>query len=509
MQASSAEELLEHYELIEQRRSSLGYDIDGVVYKVDRLDWQARLGFVSRSPRWAIAHKFAAEKATTVVREIAIQVGRTGALTPLARLDPVTVGGVVVSNATLHNADEIARLDVRVGDTVRIQRAGDVIPQVLGVMLDKRPASSSPFQFPSTCPACGSHVVQEVNPRTGRRDVVRRCTGGLICPAQQVERLKHFVSRRAFDIDGLGDKQVAAFHEAGLIHTPADIFTLGTRNASFDPPIREREGWGETSERNLFEAIDARRTIDLGRFIFALGIRHVGETTGKLLARNFGSWDAIRQAVDAAGQERPGPAYRRMIAIDGIGAKTVAAIAARVRTDLALGGSSDTAAVLRAATTTRIADRLEKTYGDASAAVEALETVADQLPGPAYAELIAADGLGEEVADALIEFFAEEHNVQAVEALLDEVQTVTDTATASNSPVAGKTVVFTGSLTRMTRDEAKAMAERLGAKVSGSISGKTDLLVAGEKAGSKLKKAQSLGVETLDEDGWLSLVGAQ
>ena len=499
--------LIDHYRRIEAERASLGYDIDGVVYKVDRLDLQRRLGFVSRSPRWAIAHKFPAEKATTIVRGIEVQVGRTGALTPVARVDPVTVGGVVVSNATLHNADEIARLDVREGDTVRIQRAGDVIPQVLGVELGKRPVGATPYAFPDRCPACDSHVVQETNPRTGRRDVVRRCTGGLVCPAQAVERLKHFVSRRAMDVDGLGEKQVKAFHDWGLIATPGDIFTLRARNGTaFEPPIREREGWGEQSERNLFDAIDARREIDLGRFVFALGIRHVGETTANLLARTYGSWGAIAAAVAAAAGERPGPAFRRMIAIDGVGEKTARTLAAKLRSLEELRGGE--ASALASIATARVTERLVEAYGSEGEAMAALREVADELPGPAYADLIAIDGLGEEVADALIEFLDEPHNRDVVAALLDEVTPVAEAVGTTSSPISGKTVVFTGTLTRMTRDEAKAMAERLGAKVSGSVSARTDLLVAGEKAGSKLRKASELGVETLDEDGWLALVEA-
>ena len=508
-----AEDALKHYRRIEEKRANLGYDIDGVVYKVDDLALQRRLGFVSRAPRWAIAHKFPAERATTVVRGIEVQVGRTGAVTPVARLDPVTVGGVVVSNATLHNADEIARLDVRVGDTVRVQRAGDVIPQVLEVVLDRRPEGTQPYAYPDECPACGSNVVAEVNPRTGRTDVVRRCTGGLVCPAQAVERLKHFVSRRALDIDGLGDKQVAAFYASGLIALPHDIFTLRARNETFGVPIRDRDGWGEQSEANLFRAIDARREIALGRLIFALGIRHVGETTGNLLARTHGSWEAVAAAIVAAIDERPGPAYRRMIAVNGVGEKTVRTMAAKLRTSEALalekdrdgdGDGKGDGAGLRSITTPRIVGLLAEAYGDEAAALAALREVADQLPGPAYEELTSVDGLGEEVADALCDFMAEPHNVEAVDLLMAQVSPFVET-TAASGDLAGKTVVFTGTLTKMTRDEAKAMAERMGAKVSGSVSARTDLLVAGEKAGSKLKKAQSLGVATLDEDGWLEL----
>jgi DNA ligase (NAD+) len=427
---ASVDDMLEAYGEIETARAALGYDIDGVVYKVDRLDWQARLGFVSRSPRWALAHKFPAERATTIINEIDIQVGRTGQLTPVAKLQPVTVGGVVVSNATLHNEDEIKRKDVRAGDTVIIQRAGDVIPQVVEVVADKRPKTSEPFTFPEICPACGSHAVREVNPRTGKPDAARRCTGGLICPAQAVERLKHFVSRNAFDIEGLGAKQVEAFYHDGLIASPGDIFTLEGRDKRHTTPLATRDGWGELSAQNLFAAINERREIGLDRFIFALGIRHVGETTARLLARSFGTMEALMAVMAEAGDK----------------------------------------------------------------------------DGQAYRDLIAIDGIGEVVADAAVAFFAEAHNRDVLAALLAEVTPQPVEMAAADTPVAGKTIVFTGSLERMTRAEAKARAESLGAKVSGSVSARTDLVVAGPGAGSKLKKAKELGVETLSEDDWLALL---
>ena len=430
---TGVEELLDHHHAIEAQRAELGYDIDGVVYKLDDLKLQERLGFVSRSPRWALAHKFQAEKATTVLEGIEIYVGRTGALTPVARLKPVTVGGVVVTSATLHNEDEIARKDVREGDTVNIQRAGDVIPQVLVVVLERRAPDSKPYEFPKTCPACGSHAVREVNPRSGKEDVVRRCTGGLICPAQRVERLKHFVSRNAFDIEGLGAQRIEEFYRDGLIAGPQDIFTLETRDRRSLTKLANREGWGETSAKNLFAAIEARRRIPLNRFIFALGIVHVGETNAKLLARHFGSIEALRDTAIAA------------------------------------------------------ADRESE----------------------AYAELTSLGGVGEVVADALVEFFKEPHNRDMLEALIAEVTPEPLEQTRSDSPVAGKTVVFTGSLEKMTRDEAKAMAERLGAKVAGTVSKKTDIVVAGPGAGSKLAKAKDFGVEVMDEDAWLTLAGRQ
>jgi DNA ligase (NAD+) len=391
---------------------------------------QARLGFVSRSPRWAIAHKFSAEQATTILEAIDIQVGRTGALTPVARLKPVTVGGVVVSNATLHNEDEIARKDVRVGDTVIVQRAGDVIPQI--VQMVERGADSMPYVFPKVCPACGSHAEREEK-ASGKSDAVRRCTGGLICPAQRVERLKHFASRNAFDIEGLGDKIVEEFYADGLIMSPQDIFTLEQRDGRSLKKLKDRDGWGESSVKNLFAAIEARRKIALDRFIFALGIRHVGETTARVLARTYGSAQVLRDQMK-------------------------------------LAAASD--------------------------------------ENEARAELTAIDGIGDVVAEALIQFFDEPHNVEIFDALLKEVEPQALAAVAASSPVSGKTVVFTGALERMTREEAKAMAERLGAKVAGSVSKKTDLLVAGPGAGSKLKDAEKFGVEVIDEAQWFERIGA-
>jgi DNA ligase (NAD+) len=417
-----------HHE-IEAGRAGLDYDIDGVVYKIDRLDWQQRLGFVSRNPRWALAHKFPAEKATTVVKAIDIHVGRTGALTPIARLEPVTVGGVVVSNATLHNADEIERLGVRIGDTVTIQRAGDVIPQVLGVVLKNRPKGSKPYKFPSHCP-CSLHtaVVRDTT-ATGGEGVVARCTGEFACPHQKIEHLKHFVSRRAFDIEGLGEKQIALFFEQGFIKEPADIFTLEARNAKIK--LEEQEGYGELSVRNLFGAIEARREIALERFVYALGMRHVGETTARALARGYGSWPAFHDAC-------------------------------------------------------------------VKVAANDLDT---------RAEMDNLDQIGETVIDSIATYFGEEHNRGIVERLTAQVKILDAEKPAADSVVAGKTVVFTGSLEKMTRDEAKAMAERLGAKVAGSVSQKTDYVVAGPGAGSKLGKAKDLGVTVLTEDEWFDLVG--
>jgi DNA ligase (NAD+) len=403
-------------------RSGLGYDIDGVVYKIDDLALQRRLGFVGRAPRWAIAWKFPAEQATTILREIRIQVGRTGALTPVGELEPVNVGGVLVARATLHNEDEIARKDIRVGDTVVLQRAGDVIPQIVSVVLDRRPEGSEPYLFPQTCPACGSHAVRPPG------EVVRRCTGGLICPAQRVERLIHFVSRPAFDIDGLGDKTIQEFYDEGWLHGPADVFKLPDREAE----IATREGWGKLSARNLSRAIRARQTIPLERFIFALGIRRIGSTNAKLLARHYGSyvnWLAQMLAAQQLGSDER----------------------------LALGSIS---------------------------------------------------GIGPTIAEELVDFFGETRNVETLRELAAEL-TIQDAAPAeaADSPIAGKTVVFTGTLETLTRPEAKARAESLGAKVTDSVSKKTDIVVVGADAGSKARKATELGVRTMTEAEWRDLVG--
>lgn len=422
--------VIETYRKIELQRAALGYDIDGVVYKINRLDWQNRLGFVSRSPRWAIAHKFPAEKAVTVLKDIEIQVGRTGALTPVAKLEPVTVGGVVVQNATLHNADEIERKDIRIGDTVIVQRAGDVIPQVVEVILDKRPSSSKAFQFPKTCPACGSHAIRAINPKTKKPDAVTRCTGGLICPAQAVERLKHFVSRNAFDIEGLGAKQIEAFYEEGRVMAPADIFTLQERNARGTKKLQDKEGWGALSAQNLFQAIENKRNISFKRFVYALGIRHVGETTARVLAKTYGAFENFYNALKEAKNDS----------------------------------------------------------------------------NEAYEELVNIDGIGDVVAEEIVEFFKEEHNIRALEALLQQVNIDPFIANNITSPIQGKTVVFTGKLEKLSRNEAKATAERLGAKVAGSVSKKTDYVVAGPGAGSKLKKAEELNLDVFTEEQWLELI---
>jgi DNA ligase (NAD+) len=423
---NTVDECLKYYEEVQHKRASLGYDIDGVVYKIDRLDLQDRLGFVSRSPRWAVAHKFPAEQAESVVERIEVYVGRTGALTPVAHIKPVTVGGVVVQNVSMHNEDEVARKDVRVGDTVVVQRAGDVIPQLVRVVLDRRPKGTKSYRMPEICPICGSHAVREVNPKTGEPEAVRRCVNTLSCPAQAVERLYHFASRYAFDIEGLGGKTVQEFFQDGLLKEPADIFLLEKRYASGPKAIAAREGWGETSATKLFNAINARRTIPLDRFILALSIPHVGESTAKLLARNFHSLDAFLKAMR---------------------------------------------------------DK------------EAAE------------ELDSIEGIGDVMAKAITDFFAEEHTTKALDRLLDHINVTDVAAHSSRSPVAGKTIVFTGSLEKMTRSEAKARAESLGAKVAGSVSKKTDLVIAGPGAGSKLSEAAKLNIKVISETEWLELIG--
>ncbi|QJE72250.1 NAD-dependent DNA ligase LigA [Aerophototrophica crusticola] len=434
----SRDELLAYYEQIGKERSSLPFDIDGVVYKVNDLALQERLGFRTRTPRWATAHKFPAEQARTLLKSITIQVGRTGALTPVAELEPITVGGVVVSRATLHNADEIRRKDIRVGDTVIIQRAGDVIPQVVSVIPEARPADSAEFTFPDHCPECGSQAVREDG------GVVSRCTGGLVCPAQAVERLRHFTSRNAFDIEGLGIERIQLFFDQGRIRTPADIFTLEAREEQRLDRLVTMTGFGKKSVENLFRAIEARRTIGLDRFIFALGIRQVGEATAKLLARNYRTAENWRdRMLEAAGERAAAPNQPKA-----------------------------------------------------------------ELVGDAYADLCRIEQIGMSVADDIVQFFGEEHNLKALDDLLAQVtvqEFVPPRVTAS--PVLGKTVVFTGTLTTMGRSEAKAKAEALGAKVSGSVSAKTDYLVVGEDAGSKAAKARELGVTTLTEQEWLALIG--
>ncbi len=478
---STTGQMLDHYRAIEEQRAILGYDIDGVVYKVDDLSLQSRLGFRSTTPRWAIAHKFPAELAWTRLEAIDIQVGRTGALSPVARLHPVTVGGVVVSNATLHNEDYIAGRDakggvirdgkdIRIGDWVQVYRAGDVIPKISDVDLSKRPDDAKPYSFPTTCPECDSEAIREEG------DAVRRCTGGLICPAQAVEKLKHFVSRKAFDIEGLGAKQIEMFHNDPVlpINTPADIFTLKERDAENLARLKNRDGWGETSASNLFAAIDDKRTIPFARLLFALGIRHVGEVGARDLALFYREWDQMTASIDTA---RPAALAQRA-ADEAEDAERIAAIEEGRRA--------------------RVKEARDAT-------VAKLNVPADAAS--AWTDMIGIDGIGTTLGLSLSDAFANPDERKAIDGLRSHLTIVPPNAPASDSPVAGKTVVFTGTLEKMTRAEAKARAEALGAKVSGSVSQKTDLLVAGPGAGSKAKKAADLGIETLDEDGWLQLIG--
>ena len=474
--------LIEAYKGIEEQRATLGYDIDGVVYKVDDLDLQRRLGFRSTTPRWAIAHKFSAELAWTHLERIEIQVGRTGALSPVARLTPVTVGGVVVSNATLHNEDYIAGRDakgnpirdgrdIREGDWVQVYRAGDVIPKIADVDLSRRPGDAPEYVFPTICPECGSQAIREPG------DAVRRCSGGLICPAQAVENLKHFVSRAAFDIEGLGAKQIEMFYaDTSLpIKEPADIFRLARTDTANLSKLANRDGFGETSVKKLFQAIEDKREISLSRLIFALGIRHVGEVASSDLARHFGTWEALVATVDAAA-----PAASRHQAADRAEEAERAAAAAEDR---------------RAA------------IKPARDAVWSNEPVPPEARA-AWDDLVGIEGIGATVAVSLVTTMGQEAERASIDRLMAELTVLPAEAPAqSDSPVAGLTVVFTGSLEQMTRAEAKARAEALGAKVAGSVSAKTDLLVAGPGAGSKSTKAADLGVKVIDEAGWLSLIG--
>jgi len=591
----SVEEMLAHYRAIEADRATLGYDIDGVVYKVDDIALQERLGFVSRAPRWAVAHKFPAERATTILRDIEIQVGRTGALTPVARLEPVTVGGVVVSNATLHNEDEIARKDIRIGDTVVVQRAGDVIPQIVEVVAGKRPAHAKPYEFPHVCPRCGSHAIREVNARTGKMEAARRCSGGLVCPAQVTEKVKHFVSRMAFDIEGLGDERVEELFSIDFISEPADVFLIEEKNRNAQPKLEDLSGWGERSVGKLFAAIRERRSVRLDRFIFALGIRHVGEATAKLMARKFVKGSVFSEFVSTLDRDRKSiwfTAIRNLKRVDdGVSGSLDewVELASRTRSAFWQQRSSWTplfltpgvgeifakAILVDVAQRSRfvavneltdeviydwIADgkfgsrRLQKTLasipsdepsfgervryalaGSVSAWGQYVEYLGDlgfhssapnwlilaeateELLGEEFKlvkEINSIEGIGDTISYAVLDFFSEQRNVGYVQRLLvgDDlhaplVEVLPMEIVSGSSPVAGKTVVFTGSLERLTRDEAKAQAERFGAKVAASVSKKTDLVVAGPGAGSKLAKAAELGIEVISEDEWFVRTG--
>lgn len=507
----SGQGLLDAYTAMEAVRPKLGYDIDGVVYKVDRLDWQHRLGFITRTPRWAVARKFPAQQARTILEAIDVQVGRTGAVTPVARLRPVTVGGVVVENATLHNADEIARKDVRIGDTVILQRAGDVIPQILGPVLDERPADSVPFDFPTHCPCPLKTPLAKETTAAGVETVVRRCTGEFACPFQRIEHLRHFVSRRAYDIEGLGEKQLTAFYERGWVKEPADIFRLA-RDEEKLAELRTTDGYGETSVRNLIAGIEAKRSIPLDRFIFGLGIRHIGETTSTALARHFETVEHFIATANAAAAQRPGAGAQALSELDGVGPTAVEAILAYARHPQALlipaGASLEEH--LRLAIprlNTRARQSLAERFGDWPTFQAAAKAALSEMPGEEFREISSVDAVGPVAARMVAEFFGEEHSRAKVDALLAELSVIPAERPKTDTAVAGKTIVFTGSLEKMTRDEAKAQAEALGAKVSGSVSKKTDLVVAGPGAGSKLKTATDLGIQVMTEDEWLAMVG--
>jgi DNA ligase (NAD+) len=506
-----AQGLLDVYAHFETLRPQLPFDIDGVVYKVDDLERQRRLGFVSRSPRWAIARKFPAQRARTILEAIDIQVGRTGAHTPVARLKPVTVGGVSVTNATLHNADEIARLDARIGDTVVLQRAGDVIPQIVEVEVEARPEGAEPYAFPHVCECpLKTALTQEINAH-GVESVVRRCTGEFACPFQRVEHLRHFVSRRAFDIEGLGEKQLQAFFDEGWINEPADIFALAKDEEKL-AALRERDGYGETSVKNLIAGIEARRTIGLDRMIYGLGARDIGETTSTVLARHFDTFADLQAASEAAAKGLPGATYLELSTAAGVGPKALDLLVEAGRAgvpadpwpqseDLELKIGQVVPKLTKPA---RAA--LAQRYGTWEAFAEGLAEAAKGAPGDDYLHLAAVDGVGPVAAQSLARFFAEEHNRQKVENLLAQLDVQAVAKPKTDTAVAGKTVVFTGSLEKMTRDEAKAQAEALGAKVASSVSKKTHLVVAGPGAGSKLKTAQDLGIQVMTEDEWLALV---
>lgn len=506
--AANAEELLAAYARIMAGRQKLQYEIDGVVYKVDSLALQQRLGFVSRSPRWAVAHKFAAEQAQTTLEGIDIQVGRTGAMTPVGRLKPVFVGGVTVTNVTLHNPDYIAGVgadgapirggkDLRIGDTVTVQRAGDVIPQIVDVLLEKRPKGARRYQFPETCPCPLKTLV------SAEEGSVRRCSGEFACPYQRIEHLRHFVSRRAMDIEGLGIKQIQDFFQEGLIEEPADIFKLSKHRDA----LCEREGYGEKSVANLLASIEARREVELSRFIYALGIRDIGETTAGVLARRFETWENFRNAVDRAVEAAPGEAYEELELIPGVSESARANLIAVADSLKAPRGDLFEAGELPKlkGVSARAWDALVGHYGSPADAIAVVKRAAKQAPGEDFYELARIDGIGPVAAGRLVKFFAEKHNRAALDRLLKQVTPKPEPRVAKSSKVAGKTIVFTGTLEQMTRDEAKARAVALGAKVAGSVSKKTDLVVAGPGAGSKLAEAEKLGVKVVDEDEWIRL----
>lgn len=501
------EEILDFYVELEELRPSLPFEIDGIVYKVNRIDWQERLGQVSRSPRWAIAHKFPAEKVQAKIIKIDIQVGRTGSLTPVAKFEPTPLSGVMVSRATLHNEDYIKEKDIREGDTVIIQRAGDVIPQVLRVDITRRPPDTKPFQFPEICPKCKSLAIRE------KGEAARRCTGGLICPAQVLERLKHFVSRGAFNIEGLGGKGLEVLVKNKLIRFPADIFRLRERQKEEQIQIGRLKGWAEISVKKLFNEIERRSTISFARFIYALGIRHVGEVTAKNLAKKYDDIHAFIKSVKEASIERPGPAFIELSAIKGIGLIKVNNLLNFFKDNGELKEShldSDIEEQIQKLNISKIdksaRHELAKHYVHWAAFRDAIYQAIEQQPGEKFKEMSDQKGVGVVASEAIIDFFNEQRNAEAVEDLLDQVDVQNQANDSQSGPLSGKTIVFTGGLERITRNEAKAVAERLGGRITNSISKNTSFVVAGKGAGSKLKAARSLGVEVIDEDGWMKKV---
>lgn len=506
----NAQEAIEYYNHIGQIRDDIGYEIDGIVYKVNEIALQNRLGIVTRFPRWAIAHKFPPKPSQTILEAIDVQIGRTGVLTPVARLKPVAVGGVMVSNATLHNEDYINELDLHIGDSVLVQRAGDVIPQIIGAIKELRPENSIKFTFPKICPCpLKTQVFRMIDDETGEAEVAARCSGDFECPHQKQRHLEHFVSKTAFDIDGLGPKQIETFIQNGLISEPADIFILNEKIEE----IKKIEGFGETSINNLLNAINTRRLIQLERFIFALGVRHIGQTTSGLLARNFETFENFENAIMAAANAKPNLSYNRLAALKGIGVVTRETILANIeakneyQNDLLFSLNNDENYKINLKNINKRTYEILKQHFNNDLEIEKFLIDAYQgRPNQAYIEIAALDGMGNVALDALIEFFTSNRAMESLRRLLQYVTPLKAEAVKQDTLIAGKTIVFTGSLEQVSREEAKAQAIRLGAKVSGSVSSKTDFLVAGSDAGSKLNKAKTLGVKILTENEWLNLI---
>lgn len=506
----NAQEAIEYYQYIGKIREEIGYEIDGIVYKVNEIALQNRLGIVTRFPRWAIAHKFPPKPSQTILEAIDIQIGRTGVLTPVARLKPVAVGGVMVSNATLHNEDYINELDLYIGDNVLVQRAGDVIPQIIGAIKELRPNDAKPFIFPKTCPCPLQTLVKRIiDDETGQAEVAARCSGEYDCPHQKQRHLEHFVSKIAFDIDGLGPRQIEVFLQNGLINEPADIFTL---NEKIDA-IRSLDGFGELSINNLLNAIDSRRNIALDRFIFALGVRHIGQTTSGLLARNFETFENFKAAIIAASNDRPSNEWIKLSNIDGLGPIMRDKLLDNIKLNksaqpdlLMMNNEGDIYEIDFKILNSKARQNLENNFETEKMLHDLIIGALKGRPKPAYLEIAAMDGMGNVALDALIDFFTSNRAMQSLDNLLKYVTPLNAEKAKTDTLIAGKTIVFTGSLETLSREEAKAQAIRLGAKVSGAISSKTDYLVAGADAGSKLTKAKSLGIKTLSEAEWQELI---